>query len=312
VIKSSRGWVGWAEGEDRMSASGEDRVSTFERHCGLLLRAYPASYRSGRAEEIIGTLLETTPEGRAWPLPRDIRSLVTGGLAARAALRRARTTAANLRIAVLVGVTAYFAYSAAALLGFFLYTGTGPARYGPVDWPQVIGTGLSVACALIAWVRRGRAIVLTFALPAAAAFVIDVPWRPVNGPLVTELACIAVLIALGGGERPNRGWLWPIGVVFLVVVMAFGGTDQATLLDTCLVCLVFASIVLLAIDARPVIALAVFLLALFLPATIDELAFGVIPPVGVPLPTAICGAAAALGIWRLRRQSAHRGRPRRI
>jgi hypothetical protein len=310
VIKSSRGWVGWVEGEDCMSASGEDRISTFERHCGLLLRAYPAAYRSERAEEIIGTLLETTPEGRAWPLPRDIRSLVTGGLAARAAQRRASTTAANLRIAVLVGVTAYCAYSAAAVLGSLLST-IGHTRYGSYDWPFAIGTALSAACALIAWASPRRAIVLIFALPAAAAFVIAGPWRPMMfGAAVTELACLTALIALSGGERPNRRWLWPIGVVVLVVVMAFDGTDQATLLVTCL-CLVTASIVSLAIDARPVIALAVLGLALFLPATIDQLASGVIPPAGVPL-VAICGAAAALGILRLRRQSAHAGRPTRI
>jgi hypothetical protein len=78
-----------------MSANGENRMSPFERHCGLLLRAYPAAYRSERGEEIIGTLLETTPEGRAWPRPRDIRSLVVGGLSARAALNRRNTTASS-------------------------------------------------------------------------------------------------------------------------------------------------------------------------------------------------------------------------
>jgi hypothetical protein len=302
-------WVGWAEGEDRMSASGEDRISAFERHCELLLRTYPAAYRSERAAEIIGTLLETTPEGRAWPLPRDVRGLVTGGLAARAALNRRNTTAANLRVAVFVGVAAYLAYNAAAVLGFVLFTTTGPARYGLVDWPLVIGTGLSAACALTAWVSRRRAIVLTFALPAAAAFVIAGPWGTVSGTAVTELACVTALIALNGGDRPSRRWLWPVGLIVLAAaLMPFTSGVPVDLPYTCVLSLVFASIVWSAVDARPVIASVVFVSALYLPATIDQLANGFTPQVGAPL-LAICLAVAALAIWRLRRQSAHPGRP---
>ncbi|MGB6453627.1 MAG: hypothetical protein WBH47_03965, partial [Streptosporangiaceae bacterium] len=60
-------------------------MPVLERHCRLLLRAYPAAYRQDRGEEIIGTLLEATPAGRSWPLHRDIRGLVVGGLRARAA-----------------------------------------------------------------------------------------------------------------------------------------------------------------------------------------------------------------------------------
>lgn len=75
-------------------------MTTLERRCRLLLRAYPAGYRQNRGEEIIGTLLETTPAGRSWPLARDVRGLVIGGLLARAARNRQQTTAANLRTAV--------------------------------------------------------------------------------------------------------------------------------------------------------------------------------------------------------------------
>src|SRR5215469_17227780 len=109
-------------GKPGVSVSAEDRISTFESHCRLLLRAYPAAYRSERGEEIIGTLLETTPEGRGWPLPRDIRGLVAGGLRARAQLNRHNTTGANLRVAVFVGVAAYLAFAAAVILGGLGYT----------------------------------------------------------------------------------------------------------------------------------------------------------------------------------------------
>ena len=63
-----------------------DRVTPLERHCRLLLRAYPAWYRRERAGEMLGTLLEASPPGRRWPSLRDARSLVIGGLRVRGAL----------------------------------------------------------------------------------------------------------------------------------------------------------------------------------------------------------------------------------
>jgi hypothetical protein len=296
-----------------MSVSSEDRISTFERHCGLLLRAYPAAYRSERGEEIVGTLLETTPEGSAWPLPRDIRGLVIGGLSARAALNRRNTTAANLRIAVVVGLTAYFAFNAASVLHFLLLT-AGQPRLGAVDWSQVLVPALSTASASIAWVSRRRAVVLVGALPAAVACAMARPWGPsyVFVSAVTNLAFVAVLIALARRERPSRQWLWPVSVVFLAeMLLQVTAGVRAELVLACVLSLVFASIVWLAVDARPVIALVVFVLALYLPVMFDQLASGFIPPMGGPL-LAICSPLAALAIWRLRRQSAHAGRPTRI
>ena len=41
-----------------------------ERRARFLLRAYPAEYRHGRAEEIIGTLLEAAPPGQSYPAAR--------------------------------------------------------------------------------------------------------------------------------------------------------------------------------------------------------------------------------------------------
>jgi hypothetical protein len=58
-------------------------VSSLERRCRRLLCAYPAWYRHGRGEEMLGTLLEASPPGRRWPSFRDTRALVTGGLRVR-------------------------------------------------------------------------------------------------------------------------------------------------------------------------------------------------------------------------------------
>lgn len=58
-------------------------MSSLERRCRRLLRAYPAWYRRGRGEEMLGTLLEASPPGRRWPSFRDARALITGGLRVR-------------------------------------------------------------------------------------------------------------------------------------------------------------------------------------------------------------------------------------
>ncbi len=58
-------------------------MTPLERHCGWLLRAYPAWYRRQRAGEMLGTLLEASPPGRKWPSVRDTRALAIGGLRVR-------------------------------------------------------------------------------------------------------------------------------------------------------------------------------------------------------------------------------------
>jgi DNA-binding PadR family transcriptional regulator len=62
---------------------GESCVSALERRCRRLLLGYPAWYRRGRDEEMLGTLLEASPPGRRWPSVRDTRALVLGGLRVR-------------------------------------------------------------------------------------------------------------------------------------------------------------------------------------------------------------------------------------
>jgi hypothetical protein len=54
----------------------QDSAARLERRARVLLRAYPADYRRDRAEEVIGTLLEATPDGRPFPSARDARALI--------------------------------------------------------------------------------------------------------------------------------------------------------------------------------------------------------------------------------------------
>jgi hypothetical protein len=298
---------------------GEDRISVFERHCGLLLRAYPDAYRRERGAEIIGTLLETTPEGRDWPLPRDIRSLVTGGLRARAALNGRKTTAANLRVAVLVGVAAYLAYVAAGDLGSLLLAaelGFSRGHPLPFDWSLLVVATSITATLVLAWLSNRRAIVVAGALPAAAAIAVVGPWWPsAVGSVVAALACLAVLGALACRERPDRRWLWLIGPVVLarlLMARVLPGTSLEAadaLALRLLLALVIVSIAWLVIDARPAIAIMVFALGTWLSAAITSLAMGPGFPAALLAFPGICAAVTAAAVWLLRRQSARPGRP---
>ncbi|HKD90198.1 MAG TPA: hypothetical protein VKB62_16830 [Streptosporangiaceae bacterium] len=290
-----------------MSASGEGRFTTLERRCRLLLRAYPAAYRAERGEEIVGTLVEATPGDRAWPLPRDIRGLAIGSLRARAQLNRCNTTAANLRVAVFAGVAAYLAYEAAGILGGLARA----AEHGwPFTWHSLVVATLNVVTLVLAWLSHRRTMVLAGALPAAASLALVGPWHPYEvGYAVTYLACLAVLIALVGQERPDRRWLWLIGPIVLaelLVARVVPGTGaEADVIGVVTLCLLtLVSIAWLAVDARLAIAVIVFVLAESLPLAMANLVTGIeLPFLG------ICAAVAAPAVWLLRRQSAHPGRP---
>jgi hypothetical protein len=290
-----------------MSVGGEDCMTMLERRCRLLLRAYPAAYRAERGEEIIGTLLELTPDGRAWPLLRDIRGLAIGSLRARAQLNRCNTTAANLRVAVFAGVVAHLASEAAGIMGGLAHA----AEHGwPFTWHSLVVATLTVVTLVLAWLSNRRTMVLAVALPAAASLALAGPWHPYEvGYAVTYLACLAVLIALAGRERPDRRWLWLIGPIALAELLVAGvlpgtGAKADVVGVLALWLLTTVSIAWLAVDARLAIAVIVFVLAESLPLAMANLVTGIeLPFLG------IWAAAAAPAVWLLRRQSAHPGRP---
>ena len=259
-------------------------MSPLERHCQLLLRAYPAAYREVRGEEIIGTLLEATPPGRSWPWPRDSRGLVVGGLRARAAFNRQLTTAANLRTALLAGVAAYVAYNAAAMVGFYVRAelpswGQNLQRL-PVDWPQLLASVLILVTVPLAWLSGRRIVVLAGALPAAAALCAAGLWHPVTlGDVVAQLVSVGVLVALSENrEPPSRRWLVPIGLLALVpLVLGIEPQVGLYVFETLELTVAAAAIVWAVIDARPAIAVSVFVLGLWLPNAAGSLVQGFIP-----------------------------------
>jgi hypothetical protein len=284
-------------------------VTGLERRCRLLLRAYPAAYRRDRGEEIIGTLLEATPAGRSWPLVRDVRGLITGGLRARAALNRRLTTAANLRVAVVAGAAIFLACIAANDVIFAVFAFT--HRHGAwrlAEWPLLpVGALLGLAAAL-AWAGSRRSVLVAAVIAAAVALLLTAHWQSVLGWPIAQLGCLAVLALLDRGEvRLGRGWLWPVALVVAWLLVEFpvpGGVMPASWALSTFALLAGMGIVSLlwaAIDARLAVAMAVFLLANWLPLAITTL----VPfDIGSQVPLLIVISAAAVAVWRLRRQSA--------
>jgi len=121
---------------------------------------------------------------------------------------------------------------------------------------------------------------------------------------VPELASLAALALLAGGkERPGSRWLLLVALAAGVPLAAYlvAGVWPLSFLAL-LEGIAVLSLLWVVIDARPAIAMAVFLLANLLPSGILSLTAG--PDIGADLPLLIVIAVAAVAVWQLRRQSA--------
>lgn len=264
-------------------------MSTLELRCRLLLFAYPAGYRRERAEEMVGTLLETTPEGRVWPLPRDVWALVLGGLRARSANSRRLGIAANLRLAALFGVAIYLSVVANSDLYWGL---TRPdfrvvIELGPplplLPWPFLVQGLLIALTVLAAWFARRTAVIIAAVAAGAEYYAVAhlFPGRMIavaSGQLPLLVALAALVLLAGGRDRPPRVWLCLPGLAVVAPVVSllipivrdwfpyvYGVTGGQTTLMTIMV-VVFAA--MLCIDPRPALALAIYF-ALFLASQLD-------------------------------------------
>ena len=250
--------------------------SKLERRARALLRAYPAEYRRGRAEEIIGTLLEAAPPGRSFPTAREAWSLIAGGRHARATRNRRPGVKANLRLALRLGISIYVS-------AYFCIT------FAPGAWgflgdlpPWLPGTtlALGVAVALAPWLGS-RAAATALAIPAGALLAYD-HLRVSHGNATTImlaglLIVMAALAALSGGPvRLPRSWLLLPGAFPVALVTArllstkqdpgLGLEDLLVLYAVLLLAVVV--VCWLVTDARPAVALC---LAVLLDAVINGL-----------------------------------------
>jgi len=135
--------------------------SRLERRVRLLLRAYPPGYREDRGEEMLGTLLEATPQGRDWPAARDSWSLLAGGIRARRAANRQLGLATSLRQAVILGLAVYLSWGASQLFAI--------DSHDRVYRLAMLAGLLLAATALAAW--AGRRALMIAAVPASLAVV---------------------------------------------------------------------------------------------------------------------------------------------
>jgi hypothetical protein len=297
-------------GDDRDPA-GADRVTALERRSRLLLRAYPAAYRRQRGEEMISTLLETTPRGRTWPRLRDVGALAVGGMKARAPQNRRRSTAANLCTAVMVGVSLNLVASLIGNLQVIVAYLREDATARAYFWPDVLASLFVAATVLLAWTAP-RIVVLASALAAAAAaFYLVLGQRDLSGHFVTQVAGPAVLVALvPRAGRPSRGWLWLIGAFVVACLLTsvapmygwiprLGGPSPLELV----LAMGVISIAWIGIDARLAVAISTCLTLTLVQVEAGYIAAG--EGLYAPFPfLPVLAAVAASAIWLLRRQSA--------
>ncbi len=202
-----------------MSESRHGDADRLERRARWLLRAYPAAYRADRGEEIIGTLLEATPPGRDWPLPRETASLIAAGLRARQAANLRQGLAASLRQTAMVGAAVYLVQLPALGLGAVVWA----ARRGHLTflfafdgWLFYVPGGLALVLLAAAWSgRRGLAAVaaVAAAIPAVSFLVMWQQWN-----LMVDLAdfigppAVVFLAFARRTHRPPASLLWLPGL----------------------------------------------------------------------------------------------------
>jgi hypothetical protein len=253
-----------------------------ERHTRALLRVYPAEYRHGRAEEIIGTLLEAAPPGRSMPSAREAWSLIAGGRHARAARNRRPGVKANVRLALLLGVSIYLSFYFVPFAGSALGFAPGSGASWLTDTTLAAGAAVAVA----PWLgSRAAAAVLAFSAGALVAYG-DLSGSYGGAPIMSDAELLIVMAALaalsGGPVRLPRSWLWLPGAFPLALVAgrllsprhAPGSAHEWSLVLGALMLLAVVVLCWLVTDARPAFALCLAVLLQVVVITLPELTDG--------------------------------------
>lgn len=313
-------------------------MTRLERRYRWLLRLYPASYRAARGDEMLATLLENAPPGRAWPTWREAGPLVLGGLRVRALQDHRLSTPANLRLAVMLGMAVavgLLGTSSVGRWGLFADTnnpiilrGHGHlsgswAGLSPGSvWPMAGAFALAALAPAAAWIgRRAVAVPLLLAAAAAVPFAESGFRGPVwpremlaaRLPLSLLLIALAVVTALGTDRLP-RAWLsWyalpPVWILDERVANLLPFAVGRVLVGLPLFpVFVLGAIVWAIVDARPAIALAVLLAILAVISAAGDLGPNVPIRQQLDLRVAAFYLAAGLGlaapaVLRMRRQA---------
>ncbi len=292
-------------------------MSSLERRSRLLLRSYPQPYRTEHGEEILATLLENTPAGSGWPTARDARSLLAGGVRVRTAQNRRLPLATNLRLAGLLAA-AFWLGSIAD--GYFEFA-VRPGHFIPGKPPLSAGlfaVSALAACLTItsAWLwRRGVTVTLALAVVGASALAVMAAAGHASGQVsLTSLPFevrtfgppLALAALAAGKDRPPRHWLWmPAAYVLapLPTILAHGSAEvwETAALEILLVAIGGVALAWFAVDARPAIAIGLYVELLRLLTSVTIRANG-IPIGGQLLLITLIAAALAAAALRLRRR----------
>jgi hypothetical protein len=266
-----------AGAEDRMTQT--QAPGKLERRARALLLAYPAEYRHGRAEEIIGTLLEAAPPGRSYPPTREAWSLMAGGRHARAARNHRPGVKTNLRLALLLGMSIYLSIG----IGFPVVVDLLGFADGGARWLTIATGVLGTAAVLAPWLGS-RAATTALAIPAGALVAYwglkqNEPSIPTMVWLAALLIVMAALAAASGGPvRLPRSWLWlpcatPATLLAGSLLLHARGLVMETYLSSgARWLLVFVVVCWLVTDARPALGLCVAQLLGVLPDLLSQLA----------------------------------------
>jgi hypothetical protein len=261
--------------------------SKLERRARTLLRAYPAEYRHGRAEEIIGTLLEAAPPGRSFPTAREAWSLIAGGRHARATRNRRPGVKANVRLALLLGISTYLSFYFSLILAA---SGLGFVPGDGASWLTMATIVLGAAVALAPWLGS-RAAATALAIPAGALVAYGDLRGTDSGEATMAVAefliAVAVLAAFSGGPvRLPRSWLW-LPCAFPLVLVAGRLLSppyprlEWSLVPGALLLLAVVVVCWLVTDARPAFALCLAVLLGAVMTTLPSLVYGGSPRIAI-------------------------------
>jgi hypothetical protein len=283
-------------------------MTALEWRCRWLLRAYPAWYRRQRGEEMLGTLMEASPDGRRWPSPRDIRAMIMGGLRVRAGQHRRLSTPANLRLAGLLGVALALLWLIGNDLGstIMFWAHVYPHAAPPLAIPTAADL-LALTAVLAAWFAPWP-VVAAPALAGAGLWVYSGDRVMASQPAGL---LILLIILTAGQQRMPRPWLGLAGLLFALTLLE--QSTAAPRLYFLYTPLVFAPWVVLgavilwaAVDARPAVAMAIYLASNYVLFTLIGYAgYGAGPAAAWEwyLPIAGVAVLGTCALWRLRRQA---------
>jgi hypothetical protein len=226
-----------------------------ERRYRRLLLAYPPEYRAVHGEEIIGTLLEAASPAQRFPSGREATGLLLGGLRARARQAAAasppRVWSDGLHLGVLLIVLANLSQA---------------LELARAPWTTLMAVG--AVAVLRGWTRTALVATALAALAAARPLLppVELPWwLPGYGDwsavarYAVPVAVLAVLTRPKGSRPRPRSWWW---LLLPIVHVALPPVEQPWLVAGLGVGLLAAVLVVAvgALDPRPVVAAAVFLL----------------------------------------------------